>query len=171
MTRRPLSLICAASLAFTAAPKVASAQAAPVALKRDLTEWTNLSVLAQGETIEVVDQKSSKKHHGTFVSFDDASISLRDESGKLNLQRQDVRSVKVRGSRLPHAAIWGIGGAAMGAAAGVLAANAANNSYSGTAASDAGIIAGAVIGAILGLLADAGISRMRPSYHVIYRSR
>lgn len=170
MVRRPLSLICAASLAFTAAPNAASAQAGPVALKRDLTEWTNLSVLAPGETIEVVDQKSSKKHRGTFVSFDDASISLRDDSGELSLQRQDVRSVKVRGSRLPHAAIWGIGGAAVGAAAGVLAANAASKTYSGTDYY-AGILGGAVIGAILGLLADAGISRIRRSYHVIYRSR
>jgi hypothetical protein len=170
MTRTPLSLICAASLALTAPPKAASAQAGPVALKRDLTEWTNLNALAPGETIEVVDRKTSKKHRGTFVGFDDASISLRDDSGKLDLQRQDVRSVKVRGGHLPHAAIWGIGGAAVGAAAGLLAANAASKAYSGTDYY-AGLLGGAVIGAILGLLADAGISRIRPSYHVIYRSR
>lgn len=168
--RRELSLVCCASLAFTAVPNAASAQAGPVALKRDLTEWTNLSGLQPGEIIEVVDRKSSKKHRGTFVSFGDAGISLRDDSLELNLQRQDVRSVKVRGSRLPHASIWVIDGAAVGTAAGLLAANSASQTYSGTSYY-AGILGGAAIGAILGLLADAGISRMKPSYRVIYRSR
>ncbi len=168
--RRALSLVCCASLALTAWSDSARAQAGPLAVKRDSTEWANLSALSPGTMIEVVDRNSPKKHRGTFVGFGDASISLRDHSGEQDLRRQDVLSVKVRGGRLPHAGIWVIGGAAVGAAAGLLAANAASKTDSG-ASYDAGILGGAAIGAILGLLADAGISRVKPSYRVIYRSK
>ncbi len=119
--RRALSLVYCASLAFTAAPNAASAQTGPIALERDLTEWTNLSALSPGQMMEVVDRTSSKKHRGTFVGFDDAGISLRDASGEQTLRKQDVRSVKVRGAfsptghlgnrrRSPGSCRWVLGG-------------------------------------------------------------
>ena len=120
--------------------------------------------------IEVVDRNSSTKHRGSFVGFDDASISLRDASGEQTLRKQDVRSVKVRGGLLSHAGLWIIGGAAVGTAAGLLAANAASKSDSGVSWG-AGIIGGAAIGAILGIFADAGISKARRSYRLVYLSR
>ena len=169
-TRRALSLLCVASLSLTAAPNAAWAHGGALVSKRDVAEWTNLSALSPGAEIEVADRKSTKKHRGAFVAFDDAGVSLRDDSGEQSVQRQDVLSVKVRGGRLSHGGIWMIGGAAVGTAAGVLAANsaskvdssvswyAANRGRRGDRRDSSDLV-------------DVGISKARPSYRLIYRSR
>src|ERR1700691_3296926 len=85
------------------------------------SSWANLSGLRAGQKIQI-DEMSSKKHSGIFESVSDSAISIRDASGEMSLQKQDVRSVKLLSSshRLRNTLIGA--GVGAGAGAGISAA-------------------------------------------------
>jgi hypothetical protein len=128
--------------------------------------WENLSALQAGHKIQVVEM-NSQKVSGTFLSVNDAGMSLQAAGGEQTIQRQDVRVVKVMENkhRLRNAAVGAAVGAGVGAGAG--AAVGRGNGNSGGfdfAAQGAGIGAGAgaVIGAIVGALL--------PCHQTLYRA-
>jgi len=77
--------------------------------------WENLKQLQVGQKIEVVDM-TLKSLTGTFVSFSDEAISLRNRGGDVTVVRADVLRVSLREhtKRTRNVLI----GAAIGAAAG-----------------------------------------------------
>ncbi len=63
--------------------------------QRNPASWENLNMLQTGEKIQVVEM-NSKKVSGTFLNVSDAAISLQVNTSQEMVQRQDVRSVKLR---------------------------------------------------------------------------
>jgi hypothetical protein len=61
------------------------------------SSWASLSGLRAGQKIQI-DEMNSKKHSGIFESVSDSAISIRDASGEMSVQKQDVRSVKLLSS-------------------------------------------------------------------------
>jgi len=128
------------------------------------SSWENLSALGAGHKIQVVEM-NSKTVFGTFLSVNDAGMSLQAAGGAQTIQRQDVRVVKLMENkhRLRNAAIGAAVGAGVGA--GVGAAVGKGNGAFDFAGQGAAIVAaaGGVIGAIVGAL--------WPSHKIIYRVR
>jgi hypothetical protein len=128
--------------------------------------WENLSALAAGHKIQVVEM-NSKKVSGAFVNVTDAGISLQGQGGEETISRQDVRIVKLMENkhRLRNAAIGAAIGAGAGAGAGAAVGRGNGNSGGFDFAKQGagiGAGAGAVIGAIVGAL--------WPSHQTIYRA-
>lgn len=146
--RNLLSLICV--LAVSGA-----------ALAQTPASWGNLSVLRAGQDIQVV-EVTSKKHLGSFVNVSDTAISFRETAGDRTLQKQDVRSVRLRkGSRrLRHTLIGAAIGA--GAGAGIGAGAWESSGFLG------GKGAGAAVGAVIGLAGGAVVGALLPSHETIY---
>ena len=127
----------------------------------------NLNSLHAGQKIQIIDT-ASKKYSGTFINASDASIAFTQTSGQQNLQKPDVRTVKLMQNkhRLRNSLIIGAVGAGIGAGIGA-AAHKGCSSQSfcldiGGKAIPAGI--GAVIGGIGGLTLGA----LLPSHETIY---
>ena len=131
-------------LAVLSLPCLSPAQANP-------TLWTNLNSLHSGQKIQIIDT-ASKKYSGTFINASDASIAFAQTSGQENLQRPDIRTVKLMQNkhRLRNSLIIGAAGAGIGAGIGAaLHKGCASQSFCldiGGRALPAGI--GAVIGGI-----------------------
>jgi hypothetical protein len=134
------------------------------------TSWENLSGLAPGHKIQVVEM-NSKKVSGTFVSVSDTAISLQDPSGAQTIPRTDVRIVKLTENehRLRHAAI----GAAIGAGAG---AGIGAGVYKGCKSDESFCIdpvgrgGAAGIGAAVGAAVGAIVGALWPSHQTLYRA-
>jgi len=123
--------------------------------------WTNLSTLHPGQKIQVVEM-DSKKHSGTFVSFTDTAISFQDAAAEQSVPKQNVRSVKVGGTkrRLRNTLISGAVGAGGGAAIG--AATWENNGFLG------GRGTGAAVCAAFGFVAGIVVGVLLPTHTTIY---
>lgn len=130
------------------------------ALAQTPASWGNLSALRAGQNIQIV-EVTSKKHLGSFVNVSDTAISFRESSGDQTLQKQDVRSVRLRkGRRLRHTLIGAAIGA--GAGAGIVAGAWESNGFLG------GKGAGAAVGAAIGFVAGAAVGALLPSHETIY---
>ena len=129
----------------------------------DQSSWTNLSALAAGQKIKIV-EADSKTHSGTFVALNDSEISLQEAGSQQTIARKDVRSVKLMDNthRLRHALIGAAIGA--GAGAGIAAGTWENHGYlhgKGT---------GAAVGAIIGGIGGAVVGAVWPSHKTIFRA-
>jgi hypothetical protein len=128
--------------------------------------WANLNRLHAGQKIRVV-EVDKKKHTGTFVSYSDSAISMREGAGKdaggdESIPMKEVRSVMVTGNnrRLRNTLIGTAVGA--GAGAGVGAAAWERNGFLG------GKGDGAAVGAALGVVIGTVIGVFMPSYNTVY---
>jgi hypothetical protein len=146
--RKSLLLICVCGLTC-----FSSAQTGRAA-------WANLSALQSGQKIQLVDA-NSKKHSGTFTSVSDTAITYRDAAGEQIIPKQDVRSVKLMGTKRLRNTLIGAGiGAGVGA--GVGAATWESHGWvrgKGT---------GAAVGAGIGLIFGTVIGVLMPGHKVIY---
>jgi hypothetical protein len=126
----------------------------------DHSSWANLSSLYTGQKIQII-EKDSKKHSGTFVTFNETAILYQDTAGEQTIPREAVRRVKLMQNR--HRLRNTLIGAGVGAGAGGLIAAAAVQPCSSTqnfciqpfgrgAAAGVGATLGAVVGAVVGAL-------------------
>jgi hypothetical protein len=145
--RKRLVLICVLGM-----PCASWAQGNPAS-------WENLNTLQTGEKIQVLEM-NSKKVSGTFLNVSDGAISLQEKASQEMVQRQNVRSVKLR--KPQHRFRNTLIGAAVGAGvvAGVSAAH-SERSWRPVAA---------VIGGAVGLLGGAVVGALVPSHKTIYRA-
>jgi hypothetical protein len=133
------------------------------------SSWANLSGLRAGQKIEI-DEMSSKKHSGIFENVSDSAISIRDSSGEMSIQKQDVRRVKLLsgGHRLRNTLICagvGVGGGAIaGAALGETQKPGFDIVTKGELTA-AGAVGGGVIGTVIGVLLPAHDTIYRVSSH------
>jgi hypothetical protein len=134
------------------------------------TSWENLSGLAPGHKIQVVEM-NSKKVSGTFVSVSDTAISVQDPSGEQTIQKTDVRVVKLMENkhRLRNAAIGAAVGAGVGAGIGAGAYRACkpNESFCIDPIGRAGV---AGIVAAAGGAGGAIVGALWPSHQTLYRA-
>jgi uncharacterized protein YcfJ len=129
------------------------------------SSWANLSGLRAGQKIQI-DEMNSKKHSGIFESVSDSAISIRDVSGEMSAQKQDVRSVKLLSSnhRLRNTLIGAGVGAGAGAITGAVLGETQNKGFDIVTTGEltaAGALGSGVIGAVVGVLL--------PSHDTIYR--
>jgi hypothetical protein len=126
------------------------------------SSWANLSGLRAGQKIEI-DEMSSKKHSGIFESVSDSAISIKDASGEMSVERQNIRSVKLMENhhRLRNTLIGA--GVGAGAGAGVTAAAWESHGFLGGRAD------GAAVGAIIGGLGGLIVGVCLPGHETIYR--
>ncbi|HMD99896.1 MAG TPA: hypothetical protein VKM93_21525 [Terriglobia bacterium] len=126
--------------------------------------WENLKQVQVGQTIEVVDM-SLKSLTGTFVSFSDEAISLRNRGGDVTVLRPDVLRVSLRehAKRTRNVLIGAAVGAGAGAAVGI--------AFRGYCANEAGSCSGIGLAAagILGGI-GAGVGALPRGYRTIYRA-
>jgi hypothetical protein len=119
--------------------------------------WANLNTLRAGEKIQVREVNKSTVN-GTFLNVTEAAISVQADLGSQTIQKENVRSVKVRRNRsggrnaLMGAALGGLAGAGTGAAAWPGKGSILGGKGSGAAV---GAISGGVIGSIVGALVPA----------------
>lgn len=130
------------------------------ALAQTPASWENLSALRGGQNIQIV-EVTSKKHLGSFVNFSDTAISFRESSGDQTLQKQDVRSVRLKKGRGLRRTLIGAAIGA-GAGAGIVAGAWESNGFLG------GKGAGAAVGAAIGFVAGAAVGAFLPSHETIY---
>jgi hypothetical protein len=123
--------------------------------------WSNLNSLQVGQKVEVVDM-DMKTHKGTFLAYNDESLSIRADKGDLGIERTRVLRVsnRERSKRLRNTLI----GAAIGAAAGLAVGAGFDASFS-----DETNIAKTLLTPI-GAGAGAGIGAAFASYDTIYRA-
>ncbi len=125
--------------------------------------WTNLSKLAPGQKILIV-EVNSKSHPGTFENVSDSAISIKDSAGEASIQKQDVRSVKLmRSNRRLRNTLIGAGiGAGTGAAIGATAWE--SHGFLHGKGTGAAICAG--LGGLTGILVGAVL----PTHDTIYEA-
>lgn len=123
------------------------------------TSWQNLQQLATGQKIEVIKTKNGPVR-GTFISFADQSITLREKQQEIAISRADVSRVRLLpAKRRRYALIGAAVGAGAGAGAGAgIGASVANESGGDFKNLKPAIIAvtaglGALIGAVVGSVA------------------
>lgn len=133
-------------------------------------DWQALYSLHSGEKIEVV-ETGMKKHIGTFSTFTEEAIQLREGSDDIGIRIENVARVTVldKSHRLRNALIFGVVGAGTGAGIGAAASRCSN---SNTSFNFCGLGRGVAvsIGAVAGLLGGAGIGAAIPSHPTIYRA-
>jgi hypothetical protein len=114
-------------------------------------QWRRVQSVPSGEQVEVR-RLSGQKVKGTVISTADDGLTIKAETGQLNIPRSEIRQVKVRrrSANLKRGAI----GAAIGAASGVVVVVALDGALTdgNGVAEDAAAILGA-IGAGIGFLA------------------
>jgi hypothetical protein len=113
--------------------------------------WANLSKLAPGQKIQVV-EATRKKHSGVFESVSDSAVAFKDSTGELSVQKQDVRSVKLMENhhRLRNTLI-GLGlGAGAGAAITLSTCHVINFTRANGICAGVGLGGGGVIGTVIG---------------------
>jgi hypothetical protein len=154
--RKSLSLICVLALSCVS-----------WAAQTNRASWSNLSGVQAGQKIQIVDM-NSKKHSGTFVTVSGTALSYRDSAGEQNIQKQDVRSVKLMMNkhRLRNTLIGGAVGA--GAGAGIGAATNHPCSSQGFCFQPIGKGGTAGIGAVVGFVGGAVVGVLLPSHEMIY---
>src|ERR1700678_2451728 len=123
------------------------------------SSWASLSGLRARPKIQI-DEMNSNKHAGIFENVSDSAISIRDASGEMSVQRQDVRSVKLlsSGHRLRNTLICAGVGAGGGAIAGGAVGETQKPGFDIVTKGDltaAGAVGGGVIGTIVGVLLPA----------------
>src|ERR1700674_5502542 len=64
----------------------------------NLTSWQNLQQLIPGQEIEVT-QSSGGSVQGSFISFDDPSISLHGKQKEITISRTDVSRVRLHSAK------------------------------------------------------------------------
>ena len=141
-------------------PCVSLAQTTP-------TPWTNLNSLHSGQKIQIIDT-ASKKHSGTFINASDASIAFAKNSGQQNMQKPDVRTVKLMQNkhRLRNSLIVGAVGAGIGAGIGAaLHQGCSPQSFCFDIVSKP-MLAG--IGAVAGGIGGLAVGALLPSHQTIY---
>jgi hypothetical protein len=133
----------------------------PSPAQANQSSWSSLSPLQPGQIILVV-ETNGKKHSGTFLTVSDAAIAYKESGGEQSVPKQEVRSVKLTGSksRMRHILI----GTAIGAGAGAGGTAAAWESHGFLGNKGAGAAVGAVIGGFIGAVAGA----LMPSHSTIY---
>ncbi len=129
--------------------------------------WENLTKLHTGDKIQVLELNSTKVS-GKFVSVSDGSISL-EADGTQNIQKQDVKSVKLMRNkhRLRNTLI--VAGVGAGVGAGIGAA--AHHSCPSTEEfcfDIGGRTFPAAIGATIGLIGGGVIGAFLPSHETVY---
>ena len=124
----------------------------------DPRSWQNLSRLAPGQAIEVVNTKGESVK-GTFASVSEESIGLTGKSRNVAIPRAEVSRVRLRkGSKhiLIGAVIGGGAGAGIGAAAGEGLAQASGGDFRNlkpgiiAAACAVGVLVGVLVGSLIG---------------------
>jgi hypothetical protein len=130
--------------------------------------WENLSTLRAGDAVQVRELNKTKIT-GAFLNFTDAAIAVQAETGSLNIQRQDVRSVKRMKNkhRLRNALI--LAGVGAGVGAGIGAATHHPCPASQSLCFDIGgrsLPAG--IGAVAGFLGGGTVGALLPDHETIY---
>ena len=133
------------------------------------SSWANLSGLRAGQKIQI-DEMNSKKHSGIFENVSDSAISIRDASGEMSVQKQDVRSVKLlsSGHRLRNTLICASVGAGGGAITGAALGETQNKGFDIVTTGEltaAGAVGGGVIGTVIGVLLPAHDTIYRVSSH------
>jgi hypothetical protein len=137
----------------------------------DQSSWANLSTLYTGQKIQIV-EKDSKKHSGTFVTFNETAILYQDTAGEQTIPKEAVRRVKLMQNR--HRLRNTLIGAAVGvgAGAGIGAASYQKPSCNNSMAFCLGGIGGrgipTAIGATLGLAVGTVVGALLPSHPMIY---
>jgi hypothetical protein len=166
LMRKHLFLICVLAM-----PCASWAQSNPAS-------WENLNTLQAGEKIQVV-EINSKKVSGTFVNVSDAAISLQEKASQEMVQRQDVRSVKLR--KHQHRLRNTLLGAAIGFGAGAGIGAATYHKPQpcaplpvlgfGVCLNGLGDSRGvhAAVGAAIGLVGGTVVGAVWPSHKTIYR--
>ena len=131
------------------------------------TDWQQLSQLASGERIRVVDS-GHKKHSGAFSSFSDQSINLRAETGEETIPRENILEIShsKRSHRLRNVAVSGLAGAGVGAAIGATGTGACH--VPGWCGPTRGEVT--PITATLGFLGGLAVGAFIPSHQTIYRA-
>lgn len=115
--------------------------------------WATVSGLKPGQQIQIV-ETNSKRHSGTLESVTDSAIILRETSGEASVQKQDVRSVKLKTKRRLRNTLIGLGvgagaGAAIGAAIGPSNGWIIGKGYSALFVGVIGAVGGTAVGALL----------------------
>jgi hypothetical protein len=130
--------------------------------------WENLNSLHTGQKI-LVFESNSKKISGEFQSVSETAISVEVGGGVQEIQREEVRSVKLRSShRLRNALIIaGIGGG-VGAGIGAATFHSCGNEFlciqPGGRALPAGIFG------LTGALGGAAVGALLPAHSTIYKA-
>ncbi len=154
LMRNAILLACLLAIAC-----VSNAQGGP-------SSWANLSGLRAGQKIQI-EEMNSKKHSGILESVSDSAISIRDASGEMSVQKQDVRSVKLLSSshRLRNTLIGaGVGAGAGAAVGGGVAGSSGNDWFKGDIIA-VGAVGFGACGAIVGALLPAHDTIYRVSSH------
>ncbi len=128
------------------------------------SSWTNLNGLRAGETIQIVEM-NSKKLTGVFESVSDSAISIKDASGDVSVQKQDVRSVKLMKNthRLRNTLVFGGVGAGGGAIVGAFVGKSNSKGFNIISTGDV-----AAIGALGGGLIGSIVGALLPSHTTVY---
>jgi len=144
-----LFLLCALAI-----PSVAMAQ-------YNQHSWASLGQLQPGQPIRVFETDSTTIS-GTFISFSDAAISVKDGAGDQSIPMQKVRKVRLaKGSHRGRSVLYGAAIGA-GAGAGITSASWERGGFLG------GRGVGAAVGAVIGGLAGAVIGISLPSHDTVY---
>jgi hypothetical protein len=144
-----------ATVLLLATPCVLPAQSNP-------SSWENLKALRTGQKIQVV-EITAKKHTGVFVSVSDTAIVFTQSDGDRTLEKQNVRTVKLKGGHRLRNTLIGAGVGA-GAGAGITAAAWESGGFLG------GRAGGAAVGAIIGGLGGAIVGSVWPAHSTIYNA-
>lgn len=135
-----------------------------------VSAWQNLRQLTTGQEIEVTQTKGSPVR-GTFISFADESISVRDKEKEIAIPRADVSRVRLRpAGRGKYTWI----GAAVGAGAGAGVGVGIGESLANQSGGDFRNLKPAIIGVSAGLGAVAGLlvgSALGGRHTTIYRAK
>jgi hypothetical protein len=127
----------------------------------DQHSWASLGGLQPGQRIQVF-ETDSKTLSGTFVSFSDAAIAVRNGAGDQSVPMQNVRNVKLakgnhRGRNTLIGAAIGVG-----VGAGITAAVWEHSGWLGGKGN------GAAVGAVIGGLVGAVVGVSSPSHSTVY---
>jgi hypothetical protein len=138
------------ALLFLALSSLSAAQAS----------WKTLNAIEVGQKIQVIEM-NSKKHSGTFLSLSDSAITFQEGASERSVQKQDVRSVKLRTQRRFRNALIGAGvGGGIGGALGAAAAG------------DGGFVSRPAAAAVMGTMfavIGASIGAVLPTRNTVYK--